>query len=171
MFKNRHFSLKLEARLRRIIRTRHYSWRTEEAYVMWYRQFVHFHGLRHPETMGAREVGDFLTHLAVGRGVSAATQNQALNALVFFYKQVLEREVGDLQAQRAKERERLPVVLTAEEVKTLLREIPGEEGLVCGLLYGCGLRVMETLRLRVKDVDLSGGKVEIRDGKGGKPGC
>ncbi|WP_044133706.1 integron integrase [Verrucomicrobium spinosum] len=159
--------MQLEDQLRGEIRKLHYSIRTEEAYVLWYRQFVRFHGLIHPETMGAAEVEAFLTHL-VKRGVSASTQNQALNALVFLYRQVLKRELENIQAQRAKTSRHLPVVLAVEEIKVLLAVMDGVEALQAGLLYGCGLRVMELLRLRIKDVDLAGGKIEVRDGKGGK---
>lgn len=161
--------MKLEERLRHSIRRLHYSLRTEEAYVMWYRQFVRFHGLRHPEQLGSAEVEAFLTHLAVNRNVSAATQNQALNALLFLFRSVLGVEVGDLKAQRAKEKVRMPVVLSVEEVKQLLAAVNGvEEALQARLLYGCGLRVSEMLSLRIKEVDLSGRKIEVRDGKGGK---
>lgn len=160
--------MKLEERLQNEIRTRHLSRRTEESYVRWYRQFVHFHGLRHPEAMGAAEVGAFLTHLAVNKDLSVSSQNQALNALVFLYRQVLGIELEGIAAKRARERHALPTVLTSEETRRLLAVLRGEEALICRLLYGCGLRVMEALRLRVKDVDLDGGKVEVRDGKGGK---
>ncbi len=160
--------MKLEDQLRAAIRKLHYSHRTEEAYVLWYQQFVRFHELKHPETMGAAEVGAFLTHLAVNRNVSASTQNQALNALVFLYRQVLKTELENIQAQRARTSRHLPVVLAAEEVRVLLKSMDGVDALQAGMLYGCGLRVMELLRLRIKDVDLAGGKIEVRDGKGAK---
>lgn len=147
---------------------RHYSVRTEEAYVMWYRQFVKYHGLRHPDELGSVEVGGFLTYLAVERNVAASTQNQALNALVFFYRSVLGKELEGIDAKRAKTGTRLPTVLAVDEVKAVLLMMEGVEGLLARLLYGCGLRVMEGLRLRMKDVDLAGGKLEVRDGKGGK---
>jgi integron integrase len=118
--------------------------------------------------MGAAEVEGFLTYLAVERGVVATTQNQALNALIFLYKEVLKVELAGIAAQRAKHSRRLPVVLTAEEVGKLMRALKGEAGMVCRLLYGCGLRVSEALALRVKDVDVAGGKVEVRGGKGDK---
>jgi len=159
---------KLEERLRNAIRTKGYSIRTEGPYVSWYRQFVQFHGKRHPQEMGAKEISSFLTHLAVDRNVAPSTQNQALNALVFLYRQVLEIEVDGIEALRAKKRENLPVVLTEGETRRILDAVSGVEGLVARLLYGCGLRIMEALRLRVKDVDLEGRKVEIRDAKGGK---
>ena len=121
-----------------------------------------------PWGMGAREVEAFLTHLAVNRRVVAATQNQALDALVFLYRQVLDREIEGIDAKRVKESRRLPVVLAVEEISKLLGVLDGEEGVICRLLYGCGLRVTECLRLRVKDLDVSGGKIEVREGKGNK---
>jgi len=147
----------------------HYSMKTEESYIGWYRRFVLWHGKKHPREMGAAEVTAFLTHLAVNRNVAAATQNQALNALVFLYKQVLGIELEGIDAERARRKRRLPVVLTQGEVAELLKGIsPEATGLVVRLLYGCGLRVAEALSLRIKDVDLEGGKLEIRGGKGDK---
>jgi integron integrase len=160
--------MKLEDRIRELLRFKHYSLRTEEAYVGWYRQFVRHHGLRHPQEMGAAEVEAFLTHLAVNRGVVAGTQNQALNALVFLFKDVLGKPFEGVDAMRAQQSRRLPVVLSVEETRKLLMVMTGEEAVMAKLLYGCGLRVMECLRLRVKDVDVSGGKVEVRSGKGDK---
>lgn len=160
--------MKLEDRLREMMRFRHYSLRTEEAYVGWYRRFVYFHGRRHPNEMGTVEVEEFLTELAVRKKVVAATQNQALNALVFLFKEVLQKPFDGVDAMRAQESKRLPVVLSVEELRKLLMVMTGEEALMGKLLYGCGLRVLECMRLRVKDVDLSGGKVEIRGGKGDK---
>jgi integron integrase len=118
--------------------------------------------------MGAPEVEAFLTHLAVNRGVAAVSQNQALNALVFLYREVLKVELAGIDAKRAKHAPRLPIVLTTEEMGALLKAVKGEAGLVCKLIYGCGLRVAEALRLRIKDVDMEGGKVEVRGGKGDK---
>ena len=160
--------MKLEDRLRAVIRARGYAYTTEETYVGWYRRYVLHHRKRHPGEMGAREVEEFLTWLAAEQGVSAKTQNQALNALVFLYKEVLEQPLGALDALRAKEKKYLPVVLTQDEVKRLLGGLKGEEWLLCGLLYGCGLRVAEGLGLRVKDVDVKGGTVAVQGGKGGK---
>jgi len=156
--------MKLADQIREVMRFKHYSLRTEECYVGWYRQFVRFHSMRHPEQMGAKEVEAFLTHLAVTRGVVAATQNQALNALVFLFKEVLKKEIEGVDAMRAKQSKRLPVVLSVDETRKLLMVMTGEEAVMAKLLYGCGLRVMECMRLRVKDVDLSGGKVEVRGG-------
>lgn len=160
--------MKLEEQIRNRMRFLHYSIRTEEAYVGWYRRFVHFHRLRHPEEMGAAEVEAFLSDLAVSKKVVAATQNQALNALVFLFKDVLHKPFEGVDAMRAAVSRRLPVVLSVEEIRKLLMAMKGEEAVMAKLLYGCGLRVLECLRLRVKDVDLSGGKVEIRGGKGDK---
>jgi len=161
-------NVKLEDQLRGVIRLKQYSLRTEEAYVGWYRRYVLWHGKRHPRELGAAEVEAFLTHLAVNRGVGAVSQNQALNALVFLYREVLELELAGIEAKRAKQTRRLPLVLTTAEVAELLKAVEGEAGLICKLLYGCGLRVSEAIRLRVKDVDLAGGKVEVRGGKGDK---
>lgn len=164
---------KLEDRLREKIRVRHYSGRTEETYVQWYRRYVLFHKERmgravHPGEMGAREVEAFLTHLAMNLDLAASSQNQALNALMFLYRVVLELPVEGIDAMRAKRGAHLPVVLTQGEVGTLLAGVKGDAGLAIKLLYGCGLRVTEALRLRVKDVDVAGGKLEVREGKGDK---
>ncbi len=164
---------KLEDRLRGVVRLKHYSPRTEETYVQWYRRFVHHQAkvagrMRHPAEMGAAEVEAFLTHLAVNLRLSASSQNQALNALVFLFREVLKQPLEGIDAKRAKRRKHLPVVLTQEEVKALLAGVRGDAGLVCKLLYGCGLRIAEALALRIKDVDMAGGKVEVREGKGGK---
>ena len=161
-------TVKLEDQLRGAIRLKHYSRKTEETYAGWYRRYVLWHGKRHPREMGAAEVEAFLTHLAVNRGVGAVSQNQALNALVFLYREVLKIELEGIEAKRAKQTRRLPIVLTTGEVGEVLKAVKGEHGLICKLLYGCGLRVTEALRLRIKDVDLAGGKVEVRGGKGDK---
>lgn len=149
------------------MRVGRYSLETERAYVGWYLRYVKFHGLRHPESMGAGEVTEFLTALAKS-GVSAATQNQALNALVFLYKRVLRIELGEINALRASRPVRLPVVLSPEEVRGLLSHMRGVEAVQAGLLYGCGLRVSECLNLRVKDVDVGSGVLTVRAGKGDK---
>jgi site-specific recombinase XerD len=157
----------LERELRAVLRVKHYSVKTEESYVGWYRRFVLFHGKQHPRDMGAAEVSSFLTNLVVNRRVGASTQNQALNALVFLYKQVLGQEVAEIKAERAKQRRHLPVVLSVAEMQALLSAVSTESaGLVIRLLYGCGLRVAEALQLRIKDVDLACGKLEVRGGKG-----
>ena len=160
---------RLLQRVHEAIRVRHYSRRTEEAYVHWIKRLIYFHGKRHPETMGEAEVTAFLNHLAVDRHVAAATQNQALSAILFLYRQVLGRELPWLDGvQRPTRPPRVPVVLTRAEVERLLAGMTGTRWLIASLLYGAGLRVMEGLRLRVKDVDLSYRQVLVRDGKGEK---
>jgi integron integrase len=161
-------TVKLEEQLKNAIRLKHYSYRTEESYVGWYRRYVLWHGKRHPAEMGTAEVEAFLTHLAVNRGLAAVSQNQALNALLFLYRDVLKIELEDINAKRAKHHKRLPVVLTSEETAALLQGVKGDAGHVCKLLYGCGLRMAEALSLRIKDVDIKGGTVSVRGGKGGK---
>ncbi len=149
------------------MRVRHYSYRTEQQYVQWVRRFIEFHRRRHPGKMGGPEVETFLTHLANVRRVTASTQNQALAALLFLYKTVLNVELPWLEnVIRAKRSEHLPVVLTPEEVAAVLAQLQGEVWLVVSLLYGSGLRLMEALRLRVKDVDLATSVLFIRDTKG-----
>lgn len=143
------------------------SLRTEHAYVGWIRRFIHYHDVRHPDEMGATEVVEFLTHLAVERRVAASTQNQALSAIVFLYREVLGRElVGLDSAVRARTSRRLPVVLTREEVRSVLAELEGDYALIGGLLYGAGLRLLECLRLRVKDLDPARHQITVREGKG-----
>jgi integron integrase len=153
--------------LRRAVRVRHYSRRTEEAYVWWVRRFVHFCGRRHPRGLGERDVTRFLSSLAVDRGVSASTQNQALSALVFLYGAVLGMPVGWLSALvRAKRPQRMPVVLTRDEVRAVLERMPGVCWLVGAVLYGTGMRLLEALRLRVKDIDFAANEIMVRGGKG-----
>ncbi|MBB3105487.1 integron integrase [Azomonas macrocytogenes] len=156
-------------RLREQIRVRHYSIRTEIAYVKWVKEYIRFHGLRHPEEMGAPEVEQFLSYLAVARHVSASTQNQALASLLFLYKHVLAIELPWLnEVVRAKKPERLPLILSIAETQRLLAVFEGETALVAGLLYGSGLRLMEAMRLRVKDIDFERREILVRDGKGMK---
>jgi integron integrase len=151
------------------MRTRHYSKRTEQTYVHWIRRFIFFHGVRHPEKMAETEVNEFLTHLAVKEKVSASTQNQALCALLFLYRYVIKRSLGDLgEVIRARRPKRVPVVLTREEVREVLNNLKGEQRLIGVLMYGTGMRLMECLRLRVKDIDISAGAITIREGKGDK---
>ncbi len=154
---------------RRVMRLHHYSIRTEEACVQWIRRFIRFSGGRHPREMGQREIVAFLSHLAVDGNVAAATQNQALNAIAFLYRRVLDRELGDLGSiVRAKKPRQLPVVLTRSEVVELLSRLDGVHRLAAGLMYGAGLRLLETVRLRAKDLDLERGELMIRNGKGGR---
>ncbi|MCL2162429.1 MAG: integron integrase [Betaproteobacteria bacterium] len=160
---------KLLDQLRGAIRARHYSIRTENVYCDWARRFILFHGKRHPRDMAADEVTAFLTHLANERNVSASTQNQAKSALLFLYRQVLGIELPWLnEIVRAKRGTRLPVVLTPREVRDLLGATQGTMGLIVGLLYGTGMRLLECLRLRVKDVELTRREILIREGKGNK---
>ncbi|MEK8046184.1 integron integrase [Ideonella margarita] len=162
-------SPRLLAQLRERLRFMHYSLRTEEAYVYWVKAFIRFHGLRHPAELGGSDVEAFLTHLADERSVAPSTHSQALSALLFFYGKVLGqqlpwlKEIGHPRRQR-----RLPVVLTVEEVRHVLRAMVGEHQLLAQLLYGCGLRITEALRLRVKDVDFGQRALIVREGKGAK---
>ena len=151
------------------MRTRHLSLRTEQAYLQWLRRYVAFHNRRHPRELGASEVEQFLTHLAVHRKVSAATQNQALQALLFLYRHVLEIDLPWLgNVTRASRPKRLPVVLNRAEVRALLSQLEGTPWLIASLLYGSGMRLMEALRLRVKDLALDRGELIVREAKGGK---
>jgi integron integrase len=154
---------------REAIRARHLAVRTEQAYLQWIRRYVAFHGRRHPRDLGAAALEAFLTHLAVERKVSAATQNQALGALLFLYRHVLSIDLPWLEnVTRAIKPRRLPVVLTRAEVRSLLAQLEGMPWLVAGLLYGGGLRLTEALQLRIKDLDLDRGELMVRDGKGAK---
>ena len=151
------------------IRTRHLAFRTEQAYLQWMRRYVKFHGRRHPRDMGAAEVEAFLTHLAVEAKVAASTQNQALQALLFLYRQVLDIELPWLEnVTRASRPKRVPVVLTVGEVRSVLAQLEGTSWLIASLLYGSGLRLMEAHRLRVKDISLGSGEIIVRDAKGGR---
>jgi integrase len=155
--------------LRERIRLRHYSIRTERAYVDWARRFILFHGKRHPISLGAAEVETFLTSLAVDRNVSASTQNQALSALLFLYRDVLNVDLPWLDGiTRAKKPQRLPTVLTRREVQRVLAQMDDTPALVCRLLYGTGMRLMEAVRLRIKDIDFEKRMITVRDGKGAK---
>jgi site-specific recombinase XerD len=151
------------------LRVKHYSLRTEKSYLDWIKRYILHHGKRHPLEMGAVEVEDFLTHLAVARNVSASTQNQAKSALLFLYKEVLGVDLPWLDnVTQAKTPKRLPVVLTQAEVQAILTRLDGSMWLIVSLLYGSGLRVMECLRLRVKDVDVARREILVREGKGFK---
>ncbi len=162
-------SPRLLDKMRERIRVKHYSIRTEETYLQWVRRFILFHQKRHPIEMGAPEVEAFLSHLAVVGDVSASTQNQALAAILFLYKEVLRIELPWLNAiTRAKKPPRLPVVLTHEEVKRLLSNMEGTHCLMASLMYGTGMRLMECVRLRVKDIDFLRHEILVREGKGGK---
>ena len=160
---------KLLDRVRQALRARHYSPRTERAYVAWIRRYIVFHGKRHPMEMGNQEVTAFLSALATRQKVSASTQNQAFSALLFLYREVLEKPLAGLEkVTRAKPSLRLPVVLSADEVAAILNELSGVSRLMASLLYGAGMRLLECCRLRVKDIDFSSRQVSVRDGKGRK---
>lgn len=155
-------------RYREELQTRHYARRTVKTYELWLRRFLRFHNLRHPREMGSAEVNSFLTHLAVDLQVSPSTQNQALAALLFLYRELLDRDLELDGVVRARNRRRLPVVLSEAEVRAVRYHLEGDPALVVGLLYGSGLRLMEALRLRVKDLDFERRELTVRDGKGGK---
>ncbi len=162
-------SPKLLPTVRRALKLRHYSRRTEEAYVGWIRRFIRYHGLRHPAELGGPDIERFLSDLAELRRVSASTQTQALSALLFLYRDVLGRPPSHLQGLvRARRPERVPVVLSREEVRLILRTLEGTPKLVAMLLYGAGLRLLECLELRIKDLDFSRGQILVRRGKGAK---
>ena len=155
--------------LRERLRARHYSLQTEHAYVQWVRRFIEFADFRHPNELGGRDVERFLTHLAVQRRVAASTQNQALAALLFFYREVLESQLPWLESiVRAKRPQHLPVVLSPEEIRRVFEKLSGTELLIARLLYGSGMRLSECLRLRIKDVDFRYRQITVRDGKGQK---
>ena len=149
------------------LRLKHYAIRTEEAYVDWIRRFIIFHKKRHPKEMGIPEIEAFLTHLAVNANVAASTQNQAFSALIFLYREVLGIELdGRIDAMRAKKPQRLPTVLTQDEVRRIIANLEGIHRLIVQLLYGSGLRILECLRLRVKDLDFARYEITVRQGKG-----
>jgi integron integrase len=151
------------------IRARHYSRRTEDAYVHWIRRFIVFHGRRHPRELGAPEISEFLTWLAVEQHVAASTQNQALSGVLFLYREVLRQEVGVVELPpRARMPSKVPVVLSPSEVRQVLEELAGVPRIVATLLYGAGLRLQECLELRVKDLDFERREITVRRGKGRK---
>jgi len=161
--------MKLLDRVREASRFKHYSVRTEQAYVDWIKRFILFHGKRHPAKMGADEVRSFLSHLASAANVAASTQNQAFSALLFLYREVLRQELPWIDdVERAKRPAKIPVVLTQGEVHALLSKMQGTTALMAQMLYGCGLRVMECVQLRVKDIDFGYQQITIRDAKGGR---
>src|SRR5437870_6886569 len=160
---------KLLDQVRDVVRRKHYSIRTEQAYVDWIKRFIIYHDKRHPAGMGEEDIAQFLTHLARDLNVAASTQNQALSALLFLYKEVLKQEIGWLEkVERARKPAKLPVVLTRTEVKQIFAHLHGTPKLMAGLLYGSGLRLMECVRLRIKDVDFALAQITVRDAKGGK---
>jgi integron integrase len=159
---------KLLDQLSDTLRMRHYSYRTEQSYVDWVRRYILFHQKRHPSTLGEEEIRAFLAHLAADRNVAASTQNQALSAILFLYREVLKKELEPILITGARRPERLPTVLTNEEVRQVLSDLTGTHKLMAQLLYGSGLRLMECVRLRLKDLDFNYRTVTVRDGKGEK---
>jgi len=160
---------KLLDQVRETIRRKHYSIRTEAAYVDWIKRYIFFHNKNHPAEMGAKEIEQFLNHLAVQKHVAASTQNQALSALVFLYREVLKKDFEWMDnLERAKKPERLPVVLTEDELRHVLAHLDGRNWLMASLVYGSGMRLMECVRLRIKDVDFEYRQITVRDGKGQK---
>src|SRR5215210_1386170 len=160
---------KLLSQVRQQIRTRHYSICTEEAYVFWIRDDILFHEKRHPSELNERDIGKWLSYLATERKVAASTQNQALSAILFLYRDVLNVSLDWIDnIERAKKPARLPVVFSREEAHAVLANLSGTLCLMANLLYGSGLRLMECVRLRVKDVDLKQHQIIVRDGKGGR---
>jgi integron integrase len=161
--------VRLMDRVRRAVRVRHYSRRTEEAYVTWIRRYIVFHGKRHPSELGAAEIARFLSYLATDRHVSASTQNQALSALLFLYRHVLGIDVGAIeQVPRARTPTQVPVVLSRDEVKRVMEQLTGTMWMIVALLYGAGLRIQDCLELRVKDLDFDRNQIVVRRGKGRK---
>lgn len=155
--------------LREVLRYHHYSIRTEEAYVKWVVRYIRFNNTRHPREMGKPEIERFLSHLAINRNVAAATQNQALNAILFLYREVLDISLDEkIEAARSRKPKRLPTVLSRDEVARLLGALEGTNQLMAKLLYGGGLRLLEVVRLRVLDLDFANRQLAIRDGKGNK---
>jgi integron integrase len=160
-------SPKLLDRVRWQLRVKHYSIRTEQAYIDWIRRYILFHRKRHPKEMSEKEIAEFLTHLAVEKSVAASTQNQAFSALLFLYQQVLDRKLDFIDnVQRVMRPAKLPIVFTPGEARAVIAQLRGDYRLMAELLYGAGLRLMECVRLRVKDIDFGYGHITVRDGKG-----
>jgi site-specific recombinase XerD len=161
--------VRLLDKVRQRIRLKGYSIRTERSYSQWIKRFILFHNKRHPRDMGKVEIEAFLSDLAINRKVAASTQNQAFNALLFLYNQVLEMEMpDDINAMRSKKPVRVPTVMTREETSLLISSMKGTKKLMAEIMYGCGLRVIECVRLRVKDVDFAMNQIVVRDGRGKK---
>ena len=155
--------------VRESLRLKHYSIRTEEAYVNWIKRYILFHNKIHPSKLSETHIRQYLSHLAIKQKVAASTQNQAFNALIYLYKHVLKIELGELDdIERAKRRRKIPVVFSPAEAKNVLSNMSGINKLMASLLYGTGMRLMECVRLRVKDIDFSNNRIIVRDGKGGK---
>ncbi|PIE46494.1 MAG: hypothetical protein CSA42_08270 [Gammaproteobacteria bacterium] len=150
------------------MRSQNKSWATEKTYIHWIKSYILFHHKTHPKEMGRKEIEQFLSHLAVNKHASKSTQRVALNALVFLYKQFLKKELGQLTFNNAKQSRRLPVVFSQREAQAVIAQLAGEYALMAKLMYGSGLRVSETLRLRIKDIDFAAGIIIVRAGKGDK---
>lgn len=161
-------SKKFIDQLRLFMRARHMAWATEKTYVLWVRRYIYFHKKRHPAEMGAAEIEAYLNHLSQVRGVAPATQAIALNTLMFLYKQFLQQDIGKLEYLPASQKKRVPVVFSHTEARAVIDNMKGGFHLMGLLMYGCGLRVMECVRLRVKDIDFGMNEIVVRDGKGGK---
>lgn len=159
---------KLLDQMRNVLRTKHYSYRTEQSYIAWCKRYILFHNKRHPKDMKEPEIEQYITHLAIHRNVSASTQNQALQAILFLYKYVLKIPVGELDTVRAKRSRRLPSVFTHEEAMTIIGKMSGMYRLAASLLYGSGMRLAECLNLRIKDIDITKCLITVRSGKGDK---
>ena len=160
---------KLIEELRQVLRSKHYSRRTEQSYCNWVKRFLRFHKMRHPDKMGEAEINAFLSHLALRRKVSVSTQNQALSAILFLYKCVVKKEIRNLgDVIRARRPKHLPVVMTRDEVTDVLNHLEGQAWLMCSLMYGAGLRLTECLELRVQDIDFRANQIVVRSGKGFK---
>ena len=160
---------KLLDQIREVMRYHHYAIRTEQTYIKWILDYIRFNGTRHPREMGKPEVERFLSHLAINRKVASSTQNQALNAILFFYNHVLDMPLDDhIAAPRSKKPKNLPTILSQSEISRFFQYINGTNELMAKLLYGAGLRLMECVRLRIKDVDFDNHQIIVRDGKGGK---
>jgi len=159
---------KLLDQVRAAIRTKHYSYRTGKSYLYWIRRFILHHNKRHPKEMGEKEINEFITYLAVKENVAASTQNQALCAIIFLYKNIIKKEIGDLKFTWAKKPKRLPVVLTKAEVKKLFEQLCGVSHLMACLIYGSGLRLRECLQLRIQDIDFGYKQITVHDAKGAK---
>ena len=161
--------MRLLDQVKQVLRKRHYSYKTEGAYVSWIKRYILFNGKKHPAEMGEKEISRFISHLAINRNVAASTQNQALNAVVFLYKHILKIDLGDFgPMERAKKPKKIPIVLSKNEVELILSYLTGKHRLMVQILYGSGLRLKECLRLRVKDLDFERGQIIIIDGKGNK---
>lgn len=159
---------KLLDQVREMIRVKHYSIRTEESYIQWIKRYIIYHKKKHPQDMGEKEIGEFLSYLANECKVTSSTQNQALSAILFLYQKVLGKGLGSVAMERAKAEKKLPLVFTEKEVRLILGYLTGVEWLMASLLYGSGLRLMECVRLRVKDVDMEKRQITVREGKGNK---